>query len=106
MMSGPSAETFRGDLPVAQANAVRIIFTGDRPEIRAAVEASATFESSALCSMDRSAADTLAGPKVIVDLTSSTITAIDRDGATLHRAAAPTDPGKVADAIALAVSSL
>jgi hypothetical protein len=56
--------------------------------------------------MDRSAADTLAGPKVIVDLTSSTITAIDRDGATLHRAAAPTDPGKVADAIALAVSSL
>jgi hypothetical protein len=106
MMSGPSAETFRGDLPVAQTNAVRIIFTGDRPEIRAAVEASATFESSALCSMDRSAADTLAGPKVIVDLTSSTITAIDRDGATLHRAAAPTDPGKVADAIALAVSSL
>jgi hypothetical protein len=106
MMSGPSAETFRGDLPVAQANAVRIIFTGDRPEIRAAVEASATFEASALCSMDSSAAATLAGPKVIIDLTSSTITAIDQDGATLYRADAPTDPGKVADAIALAVSCL
>lgn len=104
MMSGPSAETFRGDLPVAQANAVRIIFTGDHPEIRAAVEASATYEASALCSMDSSAAATLAGPKVIIDLTSSTITAIDQDGATLYRADAPTDPGKVADAIALAVS--
>jgi hypothetical protein len=106
MVSGPSAETFRGDLPVAQAPAVRIIFTGDAPEIRAAVEASATFETSALSTMDGLAAVTQPGPKVIVNLTTSTITAIDRDGATLYRSAVPTEHGKVADAIALAVQSL
>lgn len=100
-----SSETFRGDLSVVAADSVRIIFSGDRPDIRAAVEASATFEKSALCSMNSSAAATQTGPKVIVDLTSSTITAIDRDGATLYRAAVPTEPGKVADAIALAVAS-
>jgi hypothetical protein len=108
LLSGPAtlrSETFRGELTAASADSVRIIFTGDRPEIRAAVEASATFEKSALCSMNSSAATTQAGPKVIVDLTSSTITAIDRDGATLYRAAVPTEPGKVADAIALAAAS-
>jgi hypothetical protein len=106
MMSGPSTESFRGDLPVAQTPAVQIIFTGEAPDIRAAVEASATFESTALSSMDSKAAATQPGPKVIVNLTSSTITAIDRDGATLYRAAVPTEPAKVADAIALAVQSL
>ena len=105
-LSGPSPETFRGDLPVVQAPAVRIIFTGDSPETRAAVEASATFESSSLSSMDSKAAASQSGPKVIVNLTTATITAIDRDGATLYRSAVPSEPGKVADAIALAVQSL
>lgn len=106
MMSKPTAETFRGELPVAQGPSVRIIFTGNSTEIRAAVEASATFEATALSSMDSQAASTQSGPKVIVNLTTATITAIDRDGATLHRSAVPTEPGKVADAIALAVQSL
>ena len=103
--SSSSSETFRGELTATPDDSVRIIFTGDRPDIRAAVEASATFEKAALCSMNSSAAATQAGPKVIVDLTSSTITAIDRDGATLYRAIVPTEPGKAADAIALAVAS-
>lgn len=106
MFPGPSTESFRGDLPVVQAETVRIIFTGNRPEVRAAVEASATFESSAIYSMDSKAAVTQPGPKVIVDLTSSTITALDREGATLYRSEVPTEAGKVADAIALAVQSL
>lgn len=106
MLSKPSTETFRGDLPVAQAPAVRIIFTGSAPEIRAAVETSGTFDSTALFSMDSQVAAIQPGPKVIVNLTTSTITAIDRDGATLHRASIPTEPARVADAIALAVQSL
>lgn len=106
ILSRPSAETFRGELPVVQAPAVRIIFIGNAPEVRTAVEASATFESASLSSMDSQAAASKPGPKVIVNLTSSTIIAIDRDGATLYRSAVPTDSGKVADAIALAVQAL
>jgi len=110
LLQGPVAlpkEALRGAAAEVPAETVRILFLGDHPAAREAVVASGSFEASAISSVASDAeAQALPGPKVIVDLATSTITAIDRDGATIHHVAVPTAAANLADAIAFAVSTL
>jgi hypothetical protein len=52
------------------------------------------------------AAGVIPGPKVVVDFTSGTITAIDHKGTTLDHSALPANSTEVATAIAAALSRL
>jgi hypothetical protein len=100
-------DSLRGAAGEVAAETVRILFIGDHPAAREAVVASGMFEPDAISSIARDTdAEALPGPKVLVDLATSTITAIDRDGATIHRVAVPSSAANLADAIAFAVSTL
>lgn len=109
MISGPATglpESFRGGSnPALSASSARIIFLGENPTLRSAIEDSGNFEASALISeLSESTVDAMEGPKVIVNFTSGTITAVDSKGATVHRSLIPTKAADAAAAVSTAVS--
>jgi hypothetical protein len=108
MASGPAdrgSETFRGQSAPVAAETVRIIFIGQNPGIVSAIRASGEFEASAISTIDSpTATKPVSGPAVIVDFTSGSLMAVDREGATVHRTDLSSDATEVAAAIASALS--
>jgi hypothetical protein len=101
------AESFRGSLSSAAGGETRVLFVGNNPEVLASVKASGIFEPSALHAVEGMvAAGVIPGPKVVVDFTSGTITAIDHKGTTLDHSSLPANSTEVAAAIAAALSRL
>jgi hypothetical protein len=105
--STSAVDSFRGTHSSAAGDEIRVLFVGNNPDVLAAVKASGSFEPSALHPVEGIVAAGVApGPKVVVDFTSGTITAIDRKGTTLDHSALPADSTEVAGAIAAALSRL
>jgi hypothetical protein len=102
-----AVDTFRGTFPDATGVETRILFVGNNPEILASVRASGIFEPSSLHAVDGMvAAGVIPGPKVVVDFTSGTITAINHRGTTLDHSSLPARAEEVSTAIAAALSRL
>lgn len=103
----PASSTFRGQDTALTAEAVRIVFVGENPDVVSHVKASGNFEPSAISSVV-SATDSsaISGPAVIVDFRQNSLTAIDREGKTVHRADLPGDVAGATEAIGLAVTRL
>ena len=100
-------ESLRGTHGALANEAIPILFVGQHPDVLQTVLDSGLFEASNLSSASSLAeAEARPGAKVIVDLSTSTITAITKENATVQRVAVPTSPDNLADAIAFAVSSL
>ncbi|QJE94798.1 hypothetical protein [Luteolibacter luteus] len=101
-------ESFRGgEAIVATGEQTRIFFVGENAEIRAAVESSGNFESSALATAPSvEAVKEERGAKVVVDLNTGTVTAYGADGEALSQKMIPTDTSKVAGVIAKMVAGL
>ena len=109
MLSGPSREeTFRGtNLAGAAGEGPEICFVGRNAALQSVIEKSGSFEISAFRSAsDRETALALSGSKVVVDFTADTITAYDAEGNEVHAAKIPAQEGRVAGAVADAVSRL
>jgi hypothetical protein len=107
MLSGPSPETIRGAEAALPADSVRIQLVGSNPQALAAIQASGMFDAAAISSVDTlSAAGISEGPKVIVDFSTASITAVDRDGQIVHREELPAETSMMAAVIADAVSRL
>lgn len=109
MLTHPDAglpETFRGGGPAAvPAQGVRIVVVGGEPRAAADLRSSGNFEVSAISTEATTAtASTIAGPKVVVDFTAGTITAVDSYGTTVHQAEIPSSD--VSAAVADAISRL
>ncbi len=105
--SNYSADSFRGSRSSAADGETRVLFVGNNPEVLASVKASGIFEPSALHAVEGMVAvGVIPGPKVVVDFTSGTITAIDHKGTTLDHSALPANSTEVATAIAAALSRL
>ena len=109
-VSGPeeTRETFRGGegaaLPVEQ---VRIYLVGENAGVRAAIENSGIFEASALVTGPHAdAASAAAGPKVIVDFTTDTVTAFDARGREIGRTKLPAEAKEVPAALMKTVAAL
>lgn len=102
------AESFRGgQSAVVTGDPVRIIFAGENATVRSAVAASGDFESSALSGVaDAIAAKAVAGPKVVVDFTSGTITGYSAEGVEVRSEKLPENATKVSSVIADVVSRL
>jgi len=109
-VSGPeeARETFRGGGgPALPAEQVRIYLVGENAAIRAAIENSAIFEASALVTGPRAdAASAAAGPKVIVDFTTDTVTAFDAGGRETGRDKLPAEAKEVPAALMKTVATL
>jgi hypothetical protein len=110
LLDGPSAannENFRGGSTVESRSSVRIIFIGEEPGDRAAVESSGNFESASLMSVEGiEAALELDGAKVLVDFSSRKITAFDASGKVVHDESMPEASSQLGDAIAKAVTRI
>lgn len=108
MISGPAthSESFRGgDKAAVSTASARVIFMGDNPSLRSAIENSGDFEASAFISgLSLATIDAMEGPKVIVDFNSGTITAVDSKGATVHQSLVPTKAADASTAISTAIS--
>jgi hypothetical protein len=107
LLSNKEPESFRGDNPpsATASEGTAICFVGRNKTLQAAIEKSGNFEVSAFRSAATSdAALTLAGPKVLVDFTTDTITAYDAAGKVVHTLKFPDQSSRVAGAVADAVS--
>ena len=101
-------ETFRGgETMAAPGEQVRIFFVGENGAARSAVESSGNFEASALVAGENAdAVRSAKGPKVIVDFSAGTVTAIDARGVEVSRSTLPVEAKQVPGTIAKAVSTL
>jgi hypothetical protein len=110
MLSGPAAtpgEIFRGGTAPLPDDAAKILFVGENPDILSAVKASGNFEAAAISTVENALKSVVVpGPKVIIDFTAATITAVDREGSIRHSAPLPAKASEVADAIAFALTLL
>jgi hypothetical protein len=102
-------ESFRGENPpgATASEGTAICFVGRNKTLQTAIEKSGNFEVSAF--RNAATSDTalaLAGPKVLVDFTTDTITAYDAAGKVVHTLKIPDQPARVAGAVADAVSRL
>jgi hypothetical protein len=102
-------ESFRGENPpgATASEGTAICFVGQNKTLQTAIEKSGNFEVSAF--RNAATSDTalaLAGPKVLVDFTTDTITAYDAAGKVVHTLKIPDQPARVAGAVADAVSRL
>ena len=109
MLTQPDAglpDTFRGgNAATLSAEGVRIVLVGKDSGIASELRDSGKFEISAISTEATTAtAAAIAGPKVVVDFTAGTITAINSYGATVHAANIPASD--VASAVADAISRL
>jgi hypothetical protein len=102
MISTPDREIFRGSAQTAATDTVRIAFIGEDAAIESAIKSSGNFEAFAFAV----GADSLPGPKVVIDFRTGVISAVDRDGDTVHSAPIPDDAKDAPDAVADAVSRL
>jgi hypothetical protein len=104
--SGPrSSGSFRGATPIpAQTHNFRIILIQSPAGFQQALKDAGDFESSMISSA--TSTDGITGPRVLVDFTTSTITALNASGETVHTAPLPKDAEEISAAIATAVSRL
>lgn len=101
-------ESFRGAettaSPVVQT---RIFFIGENTTALTAIENSGNFEASALVKgASAEAAQAAAGPKVVVDFASGTVTAYDAGGTEVSKSELSADGAKATAAVVKAVSGL
>jgi hypothetical protein len=109
MISKPAPrETFRGmDSTAVAGGAVTILFVGTNRAVQSAVEDSGSFEASAFRSaVNLASVREAEGAKVVIDFNTGKIHAIDAAGIEVSSARIPADTGKVAAAVADAVSRL
>jgi hypothetical protein len=99
-VSGPDG--IRGAEGPARNDTIRIAFIGENPQVESAVRASSNFEAHAFIAD----ADSLPGPKVVIDFHQRTVTAYDATGDAVHRSSLPADPSATADVLAEAMLHL
>jgi hypothetical protein len=102
MISTPDREIFRGAAQQAGTDMVRIAFIGEEAKIETAIKSSGNFEAFAFAV----GAESLPGPKVVIDFRAGVISAVDRDGQTVHSKPIPADAKDAPDAVADAISRL
>lgn len=96
---------FRGTVsPTAESHHIRIILIQSPAGFQQALAKVGDFESDMISSA--AASESFAGPKILVDFATSTITALNASDEQIHRAPLPADAEEIAAAIATAISRL
>lgn len=106
MLRPDTQETFRGSSAHASRN-IPVILVSAPADTRQRLSQAGDLEPSAIQTVaEVSAVETFTGAKVIVDFGTSTISAIDDSGRTVHSASIPSDSADLSLSIADAVSRL